>query len=157
MNSIKRKPDFETESFRAWIPTEKEKKAIEENSKNDLKVDLGDGKSISLCGFNVASKNGIPQFAYKFRHDKRMILYYIVEDNEKTRGLLEGLKTAGKMADYEVIDQKEQFKNMTDSYKHLTAIYEKKQKRAKKNRHNSVIVRDNKPGNDIIPPQKEGF
>jgi len=78
---MKRKPDFENESFRAWNPTEKEKK---EERSSEIKIKLDDDTEFGLCGFKVIrNKKKSPMFAFKVKIEEGMgcMLYHIFEEN----------------------------------------------------------------------------
>lgn len=81
MKPIKRKPDFENESARMWIPTKKEESEWKKELKEtEIKVDLGGGQKIGLWGFTRVENNGKLMVAYKIKAENQQVLYHIPKD-----------------------------------------------------------------------------
>jgi len=85
----KRKPDFETESFRMWNKKQrKETKKDKEEYKNNL-IKYKDIE-LSLCGFTIARDKTTKEiiFAYKIKPEHNVLMYYMNEkfkDEERTK------------------------------------------------------------------------
>lgn len=73
------KPDVETESFRAWIPNQKEGSELEKDK--GFKIKHGE-YIISLMGFNLVKDKNTDKliFAYKLKHEDKLIIYHLCED-----------------------------------------------------------------------------
>ena len=84
-NYTDRKPDMDTESFRAWTLDKKEqdesKKEFEEKG---FKVKYKE-MEISLTGFTITTDKKTKKLimAYKFKHDKKDFLYFIPDEKEE--------------------------------------------------------------------------
>lgn len=111
---MKQKPDLDTESFRAWIVDKESSEAINEETKesNPLIVKLENGFEMKLVGFSSANlPDGKPAIAYKFRHDKKLFLYYnflTENDGEDYRRAVIALQMISEVAEqqgYEFQDQ----------------------------------------------------
>ena len=108
-NPFDKKPDLETETFRAWITDEKDKDTMPKDSPTiqykDMKLVLG--------GFNVVyNKDKKVVFAYKFKHDRKDILYYIDTDDEKVNTALRYLKEVAVHMGYVTTNMEETLKSM---------------------------------------------
>ena len=137
-NITDKKPDFETESFRAWLPTDKE---LKENiaTKSDLKIKYKDVEFV-LTGFTKCYKHDKLVFAYKFKHESKLILYYIPETEDKTqmeetKTALNLLKNLSEIANYNIQDAMDTFKNMYLELQTLEKLSKiKQEKENKKNK-----------------------
>ena len=125
---INRKPDIETENFRAWSGeklNKKEKKDYDKEAENSPFIDLGDGKKFVLTGFNIARAKDTNKiiFAYKFKHEARMILYWCAENlNEKEKECCDiAIKGLYKfnLGDYKIVNSREWIKVIMGSQMHL--------------------------------------
>ena len=77
MKITDRKPDKEAESLKLWrVP--KDNKEAKEMDKGSIKVDIGEGIEMQLVGFTTMHTKDTDKlvFAYKFRHDKKLVMYY---------------------------------------------------------------------------------
>jgi hypothetical protein len=158
-----RSPDFETESLRAWIPTEEEKKDLKKNEKG-FKIDLGDGFKIQLTGFNMAYERDkynkkIPSIAWKFKHHDKSFLFFDIIKNEKSARAREFLTALCNEMGDSLISGEEITQNMKDSERHLKLLekqqkQKKNQKRPKKNAHNRFIAQDLTPDNTKLSLKK---
>lgn len=113
-----RKPDVETESFRMWKLKGKEMETAKEiKEENDIKIKVGDTE-LNICGFTIVrNKDNKIVFAYKFKHEEKMIMYYTSqEDKSKTDMMIAIFKL--NPIDYQVIDMRSIIKNLKNE-KHL--------------------------------------
>jgi len=69
---MKRKPDFENESLRMWVPNDKEKKQYK-NIDTRIKYK---GYTFGLVGFTVAKVKGKVAFAFKFKPENKIVIAY---------------------------------------------------------------------------------
>ena len=117
---FKRKPDIETETFRAWTPNKKERKNLEKEKGIKIKFK---GQEYELTGFNYAKNKGKIVFAWKYKHRDKVILYYIPDkltnkDRKRIEGLFSGLIPLSKMLGYEAQDLRISLENINIE-KHL--------------------------------------
>lgn len=132
MKCYDRKPDIETESLRIWEHKDDDEETEIDNS-NSFKIKYN-GLEMNLTGFTTCKdkKSNKIIFAYKFKHEERMILYYINEDlteeeKDKIDKVLFMIKKINPLiGDYEIKDTKDVFKLMKNE-KHLWK--EKKEKK----------------------------
>src|SRR3990167_2001514 len=76
---MNKEPMMETELFRMW---KGEKNEFKELGDKGIKIKYK-GKEYSLLGFtHTTDKNENVIFAYKFKHDQRMITYFVAEGEE---------------------------------------------------------------------------
>ncbi len=124
----KRKPDLETESLRAWISTEKESEEIEKltEEKNKIEINCGNGFKMRLIGFikMIDEKTGQIVFAYKFKKENRIIMYYIPdnltkENKEKIKIFINKMQLIARISGYEMIDAKDFTMRAADEAKRL--------------------------------------
>lgn len=73
------KPDFENESFRAWIPSKTNPEEYEDENTFEIKIGEFTYKNL---GFTIARDKTTSKklFAFKIKSKSRMILYHIFED-----------------------------------------------------------------------------
>lgn len=131
LNYRERKPDLETESFRAWGVRSEEKKAIikEATEKHPIIIKQGDMK-FHLTGFNkgIDKKTGKVIFAYKFKHEDKFILYYISDKISKEKQIkikeyfFEALSQNCILINYKLQNVKETLKNIELNQKMLRDI-----------------------------------
>lgn len=107
VKSINRKPDYETESFRAWSSTKEEAQQYKNN--NSFEIDMGKEK-IQLIDFNKITKtnNDIIGY-YKIRMDKKLIIFYSPEEVSKKdkEDFVNAIKKFSKVIDFNVEDMRE--------------------------------------------------
>ena len=138
--------DKETESFRMWNTTDKEKEKIIKETKDDsFEVDIGEGYKTNLCGFNKATdkKTGELVFAFKIKTDldtqTPMILYYIahIKDEELLKSINEIFWNLKRIGIHEVQNMRDKFPTLLEELKIMDAngkLNEKlKSKKGKKN------------------------
>ena len=113
----KRKPDLETESIKAWVSKGKESEEIDKVAQDEeykIEIKCKNGFIMRLMGFTKMfdKKTNEIVIAYKFKHDKKVILFYIpeniVEENRKKIGVF--MNILEKMAEakgYEIQDARE--------------------------------------------------
>lgn len=129
MKYHKRKPDLDLESFRAWIPNKEEEKEVK-----DLKGITVKYKDIELQlnGFSVAyAKKGKEQpiFAWKFKHENRLVMYYCFDVKSELRNqtiAVKKIKEVAEMAGYGTLNMEEQFKSVYLEMKTLENLRKKK-------------------------------
>ena len=112
-----KKPDFETESLKAWkVPKDQRDQYKEEG------ILIGKGNTkMKLMGFTEVREKGSKklQFAYKIRHDKGLFLYHIANDTKKVKALKEFLIDAAEKMGLQPQDSKEILINARDAIRHL--------------------------------------
>lgn len=124
----KRKPDFETESFRVWkTKGNKEKEEVKQFSeKNPIKVKQGKFEMV-LQGFTklLSKKTGKPIMAYKIKREEKLFMYWIededkLEDNEIVliNNTKQFFRNTAELFGYGIMDMKEQIKRMANE-KHV--------------------------------------
>lgn len=130
---IKRKPDLEVESFRAWIPTKKEEEIAKEDK--GVCIKLSDNTEIYLTGFNTVSRKEDNKvvFAYKFKHDTKQFLYWIDKEQDKDKlKLLDCVIKLNETFGYDLQDMEEQVKNIKNEMGTLEKISNNKLKGKRK-------------------------
>lgn len=127
-NAMGRTPDLETESFRAWKATDKEKKELEKDIKeHGFKIKYKD-MEFTMLGFTYFFdkkdvKNKKVLFAHKFKHDKKEYLYYIDKDCPKERREnIEMMFKLIEMKGYDMQDMMEYSKNIYNERKTIDKI-----------------------------------
>ncbi|KKL93498.1 hypothetical protein LCGC14_1874110, partial [marine sediment metagenome] len=97
MNKPDRKPDVETESLRMWKGN---KKDWEDEEGSEVERD---GDKYKLMGFTLVKRKDSKEvvFAYKFKHDEMLVVYYNPGVDSDVNELLEGLKCCYAGIDYE--------------------------------------------------------
>ena len=110
----KRKPDFETESFRMWSEKKKGKEEV-----GGFEIKYKDMK-MKLCGFNICRKEGKIIFAYKFKHEEGegLILIHNPKINKESEKIESMLRAMALAIGYEVKDTQDVLKNLYGQ-KHL--------------------------------------
>ena len=128
-----RNPDKETESFRMWV-TGKKDTNIEEEMKDCPKI-VYEGIEIAIGGFNVVYDKPITMpdkkvmFAYKFKHDKKDILYYISDEaTEVHKESIKMIKTLANSMNYVTTDMRDTLKSMKVEIDILNNKEKKKEK-----------------------------
>jgi len=127
MIKINRKPDMETENFRAWKnkPSKKDKAKLDKESENMPFVDLGNGNKFILTGYNIVSRKSEkkPIFAYKFKHEEKKILFWCAEDlKEEEKKIIDKIISMiqlGEGIGYNIIDSREWIKTNIGSQIHI--------------------------------------
>lgn len=115
-----RKPNVETEMFRAWTLTDEERAGI--NHEGDVKINFN-GLPVSLTGFNkIRNEKKELVFAYKLKPSMDF-LYYIPddlskEDKIKCDDVLNALSEINRILGYSMTDMREQLKAIYNE-KHL--------------------------------------
>ncbi len=73
-----RKPDLETESFRAWSPTKEEEEELKDLDKDSITIGKGKWK-MKLIGYTqvLDKETNKITFAYKMKHEEKIFLYHI--------------------------------------------------------------------------------
>jgi len=136
LSHLSRKPDFETESFRAWgiENSEKEKIIKESSEKHTIIVKQGD-MELHLTGFIKAidKKTDKVIFAYKFKHEDKMILYYISEElskenQKKVEKWFTMVNQLSNPMNYKLKNIREFLKNIESNKKHLEKLENEKTK-----------------------------
>jgi len=115
----KRKPDLEMESFRAWSVKDNEKEELKEiKEEHPIILKVGD-MELHLMGFNKAidKKTKKVIFAYKFKHEEKLILYYISEElskknQEKVKICFEKVSQMSISINYKLQDVRGTLKNI---------------------------------------------
>ena len=113
----KRPCDRETESLRIWKTDKDSKEAKEMKDLEGFKVKYK-GMELKCMGFSeIRNKKGKLVFAIKFKHEDKLLLYYIPDkiskkDKEKMDIALEGIQELNKVFGYEIKDMKEVLKNI---------------------------------------------
>jgi hypothetical protein len=118
-----RKPDVETESFRMWKLTDKEKAIDKKKTKDEPTINYL-GEKVTLLGFNYVkskSKKGKLILAYKVKPEDKLVLYYIgkkliAKEKEFVANFFE--KASNYLDDFEFQNLDEAFKGM-ENEKHL--------------------------------------
>jgi hypothetical protein len=130
MSYLKRKPDLETESFKAWAvkKNSKEEKKIKKDlpdSPNDIEVKYKD-MSLKLCGFKklIDKKTNKLVFAFKVDVERKLILYYDYASDSRTVNLANDLKNNPFC--YDVVNVMDSIKNAYDSRRHLENLNKNK-------------------------------
>jgi hypothetical protein len=95
-----KKPDFENESLRMWVPDKKEKKRL----KKKTPCIKYRGYVFGLVGFTLVKKNNKVVFAYKFKHESKMVIAYLDDDNKEIQAVYNDLKKYAKAIGYEFRD-----------------------------------------------------
>lgn len=122
MNYYDRKPDLETESFRAWKPTEEEKKELDKDK--GFKVKYKD-MELNLMGFTIVKKKTTdePIFAYKFKLDKGEVVYFIIkESDEQTSKLINDFKVIMSSLGLTLVNMEDTLKNIYNEKNSLDKI-----------------------------------
>lgn len=113
MKKITRKPDLETESMRMWVESDKErkeeKKFQKENPDADVSVKIGD-LMFKLNGFTKCSKDGELILIYKFKHEEKIIIYYVFKETTESLKAIEMIKAVGQLGGFDV----QNFKDIAD-------------------------------------------
>jgi hypothetical protein len=109
-----KKPDFENESLRAWKPDKDEQKRLKEDMKDEYEVDIGDDFKVKLGGFTTCMKDDKVIFLYKFKHNEKMILYYIPDETNTLikRDFLDSMEQFTSIMPYELKDIRDVLKVM---------------------------------------------
>lgn len=138
MKKKNKKPDFETESIRAWIATKKERDKL---SKESYPIIIEkDGNSLQLLGFaKFIDKKGKPVFAYKFNHEEKILMYHIPDDlSEEDRSrvgvAMLAIKMLNEAFNYQLLSSQEiarMIGHEANTLENLAKLKEKK-KHAKK-------------------------
>lgn len=97
---LKRKPDFETESLRMWVPSDKEKKQYKKKTPR-IKYK---GYTFGLVSFTVVKKKGKVVFAFKFKPETKMVIAYIDDKSKELQEVYDELKQYAKSIGYEFND-----------------------------------------------------
>jgi hypothetical protein len=97
---MKRKPDFENESLRMWVPSDKEKKQYK-NVDTRIKYK---GYTFGLVGFTVAKVKGKVAFAFKFKPENKIVIAYKDDEYHETQVAYEELKRYAQSIGYEFRD-----------------------------------------------------
>lgn len=106
MDKINRKPDMETESFRMW-EADKENFEKEKEESKKLPVLKYKGQEFRLDGFNIArDKNEKIIFAYKFKHEKKDILYFVDTDDKEILKAVDFIKKTASIVGYATTDMR---------------------------------------------------
>lgn len=100
-----RKPDFENESFRAWVADKNDQKQY---SRNDNRIRYR-GYTFVLQGFTVVKEKGRVVLAFKFKHESRMLMVFFDERNERLKGTYAFLRKSAEWMGYGIVDVKEAF------------------------------------------------
>jgi len=115
--------DLETESFRAWKGTDEENQMIEES--HPISV-YHKGIKIYLVGFTKVfePKTNRLSFAYKFKEETRVILFYDVPGirNHKIEEAKEFIKQYAKDTGYTILDSSEYVKNIYNEKHNLLRL-----------------------------------
>jgi len=117
---MSKKPSKETELFRMWNKNKNiSKKEIDKEVGKGFEIDLGDEIKIKMVGFTIVKNNNDELIcAYKFRHDKQLILFYKPKNlSEKDRELIEEeilpvIIKATKISGYSLQDMDETLKSI---------------------------------------------
>lgn len=113
IKTIKRKPDFETESLRMWTSKGEEKEKMIEKTKDVGFMVKYKDMEIKMLGFTEIRDKKTKKivFAYKIKHDKRIVLFYIKDKNNiKVKAVLECFE--GNPFSYEIQDVDNVLKNI---------------------------------------------
>ena len=104
---IERKPDMETESFRLWFTNDSQIST----GKNIIKYK---GMEFELCGFSIISSKETKEklFAYKWKHERQMVLYHIFKECEDTARAIAILKLLSSKAEYSFTTVESTFDNI---------------------------------------------
>jgi len=100
---LKRKPDFETETLRMWVPSDREKKQYK-NVDNRVKYR---GYIFGLVGFTVVKKKRKVVFAYKFKDENRVVMAYLDDKKRELQDIYNDLKKYAEFIGYEFRDVRE--------------------------------------------------
>lgn len=103
-----RKPDFETESLKMWVPSDKEKERL---NKKDPRVEYK-GYTFRLIDFTAVRKKGIVVFAYKFNHENRMVMAYLDDSETEMKEAYGMLQEGAKSIGYKFRDAREAFEKI---------------------------------------------
>jgi len=125
--AINRKPDFETESFRAWNVKDSEKEKVIKETKEEHPIIIKQGDmELQLNGFTKAidRKTDKVVFAFKFKHEGKLIMYYIPdklskENQEKVKNWFEEVSPVCTLMNYQLENVSKFLKNIESSKKHL--------------------------------------
>ena len=115
---LNRPPDMETAGLRIWKG--KKEDDVDEQSKKGIEIEHK-GIKFFLMGFTVCTKKSDKDsktvFAYKMKHDEKMILYHRFVDNQMTRDAIVILLAMAKQIGYEL-------RNMVDVLEETAQIKE---------------------------------
>lgn len=130
----KRKPDLETESIKAWIPKGKESEEIDKIAQGEeykIEIECENGFKMRLMGFTKMLDKETDEvvIAYKFKHDMKVILFYvpedIVEENKKKIGVfMDLLKEMAEAKGYEIQDAREFAERSADESGRLRKLHQ---------------------------------
>lgn len=111
---IKRKPDLNTESLKAWISRKDEVEELEKIAKDEkhkIEIICKNGFKMRLMGFTkmMDKKTNKIVFAYKFKKENRTIIYYVPDyvmkkQKEKIQIFMNNLLAVANKIGYELID-----------------------------------------------------
>lgn len=97
---MERKPDFENESLRMWVPNNKEKKQYR---KTDVRIKYK-GYTFGLVGFTVAKLKGRVVFAFKFKPENKTVLAYKDDKNHEAQAIYKDLREYARFIGYQFSD-----------------------------------------------------
>lgn len=112
-----RKPDKETEMFRSWKLNKNE--VDKDYAKDSVKINYK-GMELSICGFTTMMENNKKKelvFAYKFKHEDKVIIYYEPEKTSKTKEIIEMISSMATLFGYRLQDMKETLESVYQEYK----------------------------------------
>lgn len=113
----KRKPDKETELFRAWTLKKGQiTKEDKEDFKKEFKINYK-GMEIALSGFTVMKQKETDKFVfgYKMKHEDKTMIYYC-EDDEENKPLIEVMKMFCSAMGYNLVSMKETLESVWQEY-----------------------------------------
>lgn len=104
----------ETEMFRMWKLIDKK---ISEDEKGEEILEV-DGIKLNLIGFTtMKDEDKKLVLAYKFKHDKKIILYYVPEMNEEVNKIIQILEQTANMIKYSFDNLDETLKSAVQEMK----------------------------------------
>ncbi len=111
------KPTKETELLRMWKVDETTEKEFDKEE--GFEIDLGNKIKMKAMGSTTARSKETNEiiFAYKFKHEKRFILYYIPKETEETKKFLGILNLLADAHGYDLQNLKENMKSMKEEVK----------------------------------------
>lgn len=107
-----RTPDKETESLRIW--NSKPNEVIEDEEEDGFEVESENGMKIKCIGFTKIFHKETKEllFAYKFKHEKKFVLYYMPKETPQAIEVFEFLDYMTMNIGYGLQDIKETLKGV---------------------------------------------
>lgn len=133
-NALKKKPDFETDKFRAWKPENYGVEDLKSLDDGDIKIKFK-GMELGLSGFNkcLDKKTKALVMAYKFKHEQKLVIYYVPVITYEAEDMLEGLGEACGILGYKLMNALD---TLADIYNHRKDLDKMSGKKGVKNKEN---------------------